>query len=112
MKKLTLVKPGHRKVQCEECLCPKEEPKPLLRTYQGDQCALSEAFGYLLDGEEMTAETLTALALAKLPKDFPDIPDIAATVEELVELANDYGMLRESSPTRSHAGRLRLVPNI
>lgn len=85
--------------------------QPTLKTYHGDQCELYDSFSALI-GDEMTAEELTALALVELPKEISDIPDIVATVEELVEIANDYGMLYESSPARSTARPLTLVPSL
>ena len=112
MKKLTLVKSEPpSEVHCECCLCPKEIWEPTLKTYQGDECQLFESFSSLIE-DEMTTEELTELALVELPKEFPDIPDIVATVKELVEIANDCGILYESSPGRSTARPLSLVPSL
>ena len=113
MKKLTLIKSEPTsKVHCECCLCPKEEWKPFLKTYQGDQCALYEAFDSLLEDDGMTAEQLSKLALIELPKEFPDIPDVVATVEEMMEIIIDCGILCESSPGSSTARPLTLVPSL
>ena len=112
MKKLTLVKSEpSSKVHCECCLCPKEIWKPFLTTYHGGQCELYESFSALI-GDEMSAEELTELALVELPKEFPDIPDIVATVKELVEIANDCGILCEPSLPSSTASPLSLVPSL
>ena len=109
MKKLTLIKSEPtRDIYREYRRYPWQ---PTLKTYQGNECQLYESFSALI-GDEMTAAELTELALVELPKEFSNIPDIVATVEELVEIANDYGMLRESSPTRSTARPLTLVPSL
>ena len=113
MKKLTLVKSEpSREVHCECCLCPKEHWAPFLKTYNGDQCQLYEAFDSLLEDDGMTAEMLTELAMTELPKEFTDITDLAATVEEMMEIIIDCGILCESSPGSSTARPLTLVPSL
>lgn len=77
---------------CEYCECPKELWYKALKTYNGDECQLYESFSSLIE-DEMTAEELTELALVELPKEFPDIPDIVATIKELVEIVAECGVL-------------------
>lgn len=77
---------------CEYCCCPKEHWKPCLKTYSGDECKLYDSFSDLIE-DGTTSEELTKLAIAELPKEFPDIKDIKATVKELVEIVLDCGVI-------------------
>jgi hypothetical protein len=79
---------------CEYCSCPKEIWKKCLMTYNGDECKLYDSFLDLID-YEMNSEELTAVAREELPKEFPDIVDLDATVAELVGIALECELIRE-----------------
>jgi len=45
----------------------------------------------------MTAEDLTAVVIAELPKEYSDIKDITALAKELVDIAIECGVLESKS---------------
>lgn len=77
---------------CGCCMCPKEEWKPSIKNYQGDECQLYESFSSLIE-DWMTPEELTRLTIAELPKEYSDIEDIVALAKELVDIAIECGVL-------------------
>jgi len=81
------------KVHCGCCMCPIELWKPSIRNYKGDECELYESFLSLVE-DGMTPAQLTTEALLELPKEFSDIEDIVALVDELVDIAIECGLIR------------------
>ena len=85
---------------CEYCHCPKELWSRTLTTYNGDECRLYDSFLSLVQ-DGMTPEELAKVAYAELPKEFPDITDISATVAELVQIVVDCGVVtRQTTAAR------------
>jgi len=77
---------------CGCCMCPKDEWKKCLKTYDGDECVLYESFISLIkDG--MSAEELTKLALAEMPKEFPDLLNPIETVKEIIDIVVECGVI-------------------
>ncbi len=84
---------------CEYCCCPKDIWKKSLTTYDGDECELIDSFFSLIPfDEDITPQRLALIARNKLPREFPDIADIDATVAELVGIALDEGLIKEAKP--------------
>ena len=81
---------------CSFCQCPKEVWKPCIANYQGDECQLYDSFSSLIE-DWMTAEDLTAVVIAELPKEYSDIKDITALAKELVVIAIECGVLESKS---------------
>ncbi|HHY26422.1 MAG TPA: hypothetical protein GX523_06685 [Desulfitobacterium dehalogenans] len=81
---------------CEYCYCPKDIWKKCLTTYDGDECKLYDSFSSLIPfDDDITPQRLGLIARNKLPREFPDIIDIDATVTELVSIALDCGVIKE-----------------
>lgn len=79
---------------CELCRCPKEIWNKVLKTYQGDECELYDSFSSLIE-DGMTAEKLTQLALTELPKEFPHLLNPEETIEEMVEITIECGVIEK-----------------
>ncbi|MHB8124694.1 MAG: hypothetical protein ACYDEJ_03460 [Desulfitobacteriaceae bacterium] len=63
-----------------------------MKTYHGDECQLFESF-LSLHEDWITKEDLRKVALVELPKEFSDISDLSATVDELIEILVECGVL-------------------
>ncbi|MHB8124695.1 MAG: hypothetical protein ACYDEJ_03465 [Desulfitobacteriaceae bacterium] len=88
------------KVHCEYCQCPIEvwdDNEPPLKTYSGDGCKLFDSFSSLAEWKLSAAE-LIEIATRELPKEFPDIADIDATVKELMDIILECGILDNPYP--------------
>ena len=82
-------------LHCEYCMCPKDIWKKALVTYDGDECKLYASFLDLIGLDDLTPQQLTNIAKQELPKEFPDITNINATVRELVDIVIDCGVIKE-----------------
>ena len=87
---------------CQYCDCPKEIWTKSLTTYDGDECKLFESFLSLAEFKLSAAE-LIEIATMELPKEFPDITDIDATVKELMDIILECGVLDNPYPENSES---------
>jgi hypothetical protein len=90
------------KVHCDYCECPIElwnADEPLFKTYSGDGCKLYDSFFSFAEWKLSAAE-LIEIATKELPKEFPDITDIDATVKELMGIVLECGILDNPYPEK------------
>jgi len=77
---------------CGCCMCPKDEWKKCLKTYDGDECQLYEAFSSLIE-DGMSVEELANLALEELPKEFSDLLNPVETIKEMMAIVVECGVI-------------------
>lgn len=82
---------------CQYCNCPKELWTKSLKTYEGDECKLYESFLSLAEFK-LSAKELIEIAKKELPKEFPDITDLDATIKELMDIILACGILDNPYP--------------
>lgn len=83
-------------VHCEFCMTPKEIWEPL-KTYNSDRsCEIyNEFFNIIWDLEETKRYFYKDVAkeLYKVKSNYPDIPNFDATINELIEIGLDTGIM-------------------
>lgn len=84
-------------IHCEYCQCPKDIWEKSVFSYDGDECKL---YAYFLDlipfYDDITPQQLAAIAKQELPKEFNDITDIDTTVNELISIVIDCGVIEDA----------------
>ena len=103
---------------CEYCMCPKEIfTDNNLKTYSGDRCKLYYYFSEVIDEFEskiipFTAKDIYKKCETELTKHITDIPDLKATVDELLEINDiELGVMPSNykSKTTKQRNYLRVV---
>jgi len=81
---------------CDICMCPKEYWKPM-QTYKGRCCELYSDFLGIIFGFEnvrvFSRKDIIAKCNRMLRSEYKDIPDFGATINELMEIVIETGVM-------------------
>jgi hypothetical protein len=85
-------------VHCQYCQCPKEIWKPSMKTYKGDECKLYDDFTNAVYELEKAVKPFNNLDIINkcrtdFEADYSDIADFEATVNEMIEINIDLGVM-------------------
>lgn len=89
---------SENEVHCQYCMCPKEVWKPCMKTYSGDECKLYSDFSdviYKLEntGRPFNNQDILEKCRADFAGEYNDIADFEATVNEMIEIYIELGVM-------------------
>lgn len=88
-------------IHCEYCQCPIEIQKTSMKTYKGDECRLYDAFLDIIYEfgkgiKPFNNKDIINMCSSNFNKDFNDIENLEATVNEMIDINIDLGVMPDN----------------